>query len=122
MRAVRELSGCWAQVRRTMKMKLNCWSLLIAALLLATGLGRSLADDDDHLLARRALEEGRVLPLSEVLAKVKSQIPGKVIEVELEVEDGVLVYDLKLLTTNGRLMEVEVDAASGKILKTEDDD
>jgi len=103
-------------------MKQKRWSLLIAALLLATGLGRSLADDDDHLLARRALEEGRVLPLSEVLAKVKSQIPGKVIEVELEVEDGVLVYDLKLLTTNGRLMEVEVDAASGKILKTEDDD
>jgi uncharacterized membrane protein YkoI len=49
-------------------------------------------------------------------------LPGKVIEVELEVEDGVLVYDLKILAKDGRLVEVEVDAATSKVLKVEDDD
>lgn len=117
---VRELSACRAQARRTMKQS-GLWPFL-AILALAAGLGSACADDDDHVLARRALEQGKVLPLSEVLAKVSSHIPGKVIEVELEVEDGVLVYDLKLLTTKGRLIEVEVDAASGEILGTEDDD
>jgi uncharacterized membrane protein YkoI len=98
------------------------WPLILMAGLLALGLGRLHADDDDHLLARRALQEGRVLPLSEILGKVKTDLPGKVIEVELEVDDGIFVYDLKILAKDGRVMEVEVDAASGKILKREDDD
>ncbi|HYJ59543.1 MAG TPA: PepSY domain-containing protein [Methyloceanibacter sp.] len=98
------------------------WSSLFTAGLIALALGSAAADDNDHLLARRALEEGRVLPLAEVLAAVKAKMPGKVLEVELEVEDGVLVYDLKLLTPSGGLKELEVDAATGKILKIEDDD
>ena len=96
--------------------------LILAAALVATGHGSSFAGDDDHLVARRALEEGRVLPLTEVLAKVKAKVPGKVIEVELELEDGVLVYEFKIVTPGGRLMEVEADAATGKIQKVEDDD
>lgn len=103
-------------------MKLNRWLYLLAAGLMTLALGSAAADDDDHLLARRALEEGRILPLAEVLAAVKAKIPGKVLEVELEVEDGVLVYDLKLLTPGGGLKELEVDAATGKILQIEDDD
>lgn len=86
--------------------------LLAAALVLGAG-GAAFAGDDDHLLAKRALEEGRILPLAEILAKVKAEIPGKMIEVELEVEDGILVYDLKMLTQDGRLKELEVDAATG---------
>jgi uncharacterized membrane protein YkoI len=93
--------------------------LLAAALVLTTG--GALAGDDDHLLAKRALEEGRILPLSEILAKVKAEIPGKEIEVELEAEDGILIYELKMLRPDGRVQEVEVDAATGKILKVEDD-
>ncbi len=103
-------------------MKKFRWPGLLAAGLLALALGNAAADDDDHLIARRALEEGRVLPLTEVLAAVRAKMPGKVLEVELEVEDGVLVYDLKLLTPGGGLKEIEVDAATGKILKIEDDD
>jgi uncharacterized membrane protein YkoI len=95
--------------------------LLLAAALVLTTHGAH-AGDDDHLLAKRALEEGRVLPLADILAKVKARVPGKVIEVELEVEDGILVYDLKVLAKNGRVKEVEVDAATGKIRKIEDDD
>jgi uncharacterized membrane protein YkoI len=49
-------------------------------------------------------------------------MPGKVIEVELEDEDGKLVYDLKMLSPQGQLQEIEVDAATGNILKIEDDD
>jgi uncharacterized membrane protein YkoI len=45
-----------------------------------------------------------------------------VIEVVLELDDGTLVYDLKVLSPKGRLKEIKVDAATGKILKMEDDD
>jgi uncharacterized membrane protein YkoI len=98
------------------------WSLLLATGLLLFGTGSGLAEDDDHEVARRALEEGRALPLAEILAKMKPDLPGKVIEVVLELDDGTLVYDLKVLSPKGRLQEMKVDAATGKILKMEDDD
>ena len=94
--------------------------LVAAGLVLATTSGTR-ADDDDHDFAKRALEQGRALPLSDIIAKVSRQVPGKVIEVELEDEDGSLVYDL-ILSPQGRLQEIEVNAATGKILKIEDDD
>ena len=94
--------------------------LVAAGLVLATTSGTR-ADDDDHDFAKSALEQGRVLPLADIIAKVSPQVPGKVIEVELEDEDGSLVYDL-ILSPQGRLQEIEVNAATGKILKIEDDD
>lgn len=122
MRAVRELSGCSPQSLQAMRTSRQTGSLLLATGLLLFGAGTGLADDDDHDLARRALEEGRALPLAEILAKMKPDLPGKVIEVVLEIDDGNLVYDLKVLSAKGRLQEIEVDAATGKILKMEDDD
>ena len=122
MRPVRELSGCSPQSLQVMKRSRHICSLLLATGLLLFGAGTGLADDDDHELARRALEEGRALPLAEILAKMKPDLPGKVIEVVLEVDDGTLIYDLKVLSPQGRLEEIEVDAATGKILKMEDDD
>jgi uncharacterized membrane protein YkoI len=120
---VRDLSAAHRQNPRMTKHLLLAaalfFLLLAAALVLTTG--GALAGDDDHLLAKRALEEGRVLPLSDILAKVKAEIPGKEIEVELEAEDGILIYELKMLRPDGRVQEVEVDAATGKILKVEDD-
>jgi uncharacterized membrane protein YkoI len=122
MRVVRELSGCSLQSLQAMRTSRQTGSLVLATGLLLFGAGTGLADDDDHDLARRALEEGRALPLAEILAKMKPDLPGKVIEVVLEIDDGNLVYDLKVLSAKGRLQEIEVDAATGKILKMEDDD
>ena len=96
--------------------------LLIAAGLLLAAMGGTRADDDDHDFAKRALEQGRALPLADIIAKIGPQVPGKVIEVELDDDDGALVYDLQVLSPQGRLQEIEVDAATGKILKIEDDD
>ena len=95
--------------------------LLVAAGLVLATMSGTRADDDDHDFAKRALEQGRALPLSDIIAKISPQVPGKVIEVELEDEDGSLVYDL-ILSPQGRLQEIEVNAATGKILKIEDDD
>ena len=53
---------------------------------------------------------------------VSGRVPGKLIETKLENDDGRIVYDLKILRPEGRVQEVEVDAATGQILKIEDDD
>jgi len=71
----------------------------------------------DHDSARAAVMEGRVLPLAEILAMVQPRLEARIIEVELEEHDGVLIYELRAVTPQGRLLELEVDAATGRILK-----
>ena len=79
------------------------------------------ADDDDHDLARDAVLQQRARPLAEILGMVARTIPGKVLDAELETDDGQVVYELKILTRQGQLVELHVDAATGLILKKEDD-
>ena len=80
------------------------------------------ADDVGPEMAKRLLSEGRIKPLAEILDAVRRQAPGEMLEVELELDDGGYVYELKLLRPDGKVQEIEADAASGKILKIEDDD
>lgn len=75
----------------------------------------------DHDLAREALQRGEVRPVAEVLAVVGAEVPGEVIEVELEREYGRLVYELKVIAPDGRVSEVLVDAATAEIIEWEHD-
>jgi uncharacterized membrane protein YkoI len=78
--------------------------------------------EHDHERARRALECGEVMPLADVLAAVRPHISGKIIETEFEREDGIWVYEMKYIDRQGHLVEIYVDARTGRILKTEGDE
>ena len=80
--------------------------------------------DDDQDRARDALARGLILPLSEIMNAIKVQAPGRVIEVEFDEDDGQYKYEMEILQPDGRLLELEVDAQSGRILDRdyEDDD
>ncbi|HEX6959129.1 MAG TPA: PepSY domain-containing protein [Ferrovibrio sp.] len=71
------------------------------------------AGEDDHDRARRAVESGEIKPLRSILENAEATYGGQLIEAELEREDGRLVYELKLLTVDGRLLKVYYDAWSG---------
>jgi uncharacterized membrane protein YkoI len=77
--------------------------------------------DRDHERARRALEEGRARPLAQILEDVRDQLGGEVIGVEFDREDGRYIYEFKVVSSDGRLREIHVDALSAEILKVEDD-
>lgn len=77
--------------------------------------------DDDHIAAREALRRGEILPLNAVLEIALRAVPGDVIEVELERERRGWEYEVKVLTSTGRVREVTLDARSGAILEIEDD-
>lgn len=66
------------------------------------------------------------LPYSRIEAIVQAAAPGDIVEVELEEagHDGDYgsaagIYEIKVLTASGRVLELEVDATSGQILKQE---
>lgn len=81
-----------------------------------------LADTVSHETARRLVAQGKILPLKDIVSAVRAKVPGEHLETELEYDDGRLVYDFKILRAGGRIQEVEVDAATGRIIKIEDDD
>lgn len=96
--------------------------LLAGAILLAPVAAIAKKDRKDHgdeaEIARRAVEKGEILPLAEILRRLEGKLDGRVIEVELEHDDGRLVYELKTVNDRGQIVEVEVDPATAEILKT----
>ena len=80
----------------------------------------------DHERARAARLHGEILPITEILHHIGAQVPGEVIGIELEHEkhvgQPVWIYELKILTPDGRRLEIEIDARDGRILELEDDD
>lgn len=76
---------------------------------------------NEHDAVRDALQRGEVLPLTKILAIAGQQVPGDVIEVELEEKKQALVYEIKILTPTGRVREIKIDARTGAVLKIEDD-
>jgi uncharacterized membrane protein YkoI len=93
--------------------------LLTAFLVAALAVGATAPTSaSDHDRARRAVEEGRVLPLKDILARAQGAYPGQVIEAELEDEGGMVVYEIKMLTADGRVMKLSYNAATGELLKT----
>lgn len=49
-------------------------------------------------------------------------VPGRILKTGLEDEDGFLVYGVEVVTADKTIMEVKVDAGSGKVLAIERDE
>jgi len=90
-------------------------------LVLAT-LVPALADDDDHDRARDAVERGAILTLTRILDIVARDTPGRIIDVELDEDDGQYIYEIEIIDHEGRIAELKIDAANGRIIEREVDD
>ena len=80
----------------------------------------ALADDVDRV--RELRSTASILPLSQILSRVEKQYPGTLLEVELEEEDGRVIYEMELLGKDKVIRGLKVDAKSGDILSTERED
>ena len=105
-----------------MKLKLRVSFYLLAILVCGATLGGiAHAIDQDDVLELR--QEGKVLAFEQILQSALQQHPGaKVVEVELEEEDGKYHYDLEIVTEQGIVRKLEIDAYTGRVLKDERED
>lgn len=95
---------------------------LPALLLVALACAAS-ARDLGHDEALRLRREGVILPLEHLMRPAMQRYPGAtLLEAELEEEDEVFVYEVELLTEQGTVRELELDARDGRILTDEVDD
>ena len=79
--------------------------------------GPEWADDDrSHDRARRAVERGAVLPVTELLRRLQERYPGDVVATEYEFEFERWVYEFKVIDDDGHLHKVHLDAATGRVV------
>jgi uncharacterized membrane protein YkoI len=86
-------------------------------------LDRVQTHDRDHEQARAAVAAGTRLSLSTLLRQVEADHPGRVLEVELEFDEGRQreVYEIEILDSRGRVIEVFVDALDGAYVDEPED-
>ncbi|ERO65034.1 peptidase [Pseudomonas piscis] len=96
-------------------------SRLALALLLFCSL--AVARDLDQDEALRLRQRGVILPLEQLLQQAMDRYPGaKLLEAELEEKHDVYIYEVELLTVDGVVRELDLEAATGRLLKDEEDD
>ena len=95
--------------------------LISVALISLMVIGYSSSFADDHDEAYELLLSGEILPLEKILEITREQVQGRIIEVELEHEDELLIYELEVLDKQGIVWGIKVDASTGMILEREQD-
>jgi uncharacterized membrane protein YkoI len=70
----------------------------------------------------RAVQGGELMPLGRVLDILRTERQGEVVEIELDVDDGRVIYDFDVLTSEGRLYAVAIDAVTGQVVEVELED
>lgn len=70
----------------------------------------------------KALEALATISSDQATQAALAAVPGTVDEVELENENGSVVYDVEVKTADGKLVDVTVDAGDGTVLAQEADE
>ena len=91
-------------------------------LLIALAMNHLTLADSDHYEARRLMESGVILPLETVLESVQQQRNGRILEVELDEKEGRYIYEIELLDKAGQVWEMKIDAVTGSLLKSGQED
>jgi uncharacterized membrane protein YkoI len=92
--------------------------IMILLVMLSAG---SMAWAGDHERARALLKQGKILSLSEIMKQANSRVPGKILEVELEEKGGKIVYEIEFLSEHGVVMEMLIDARTGRLISVKED-
>lgn len=60
--------------------------------------------------------------MQEAMQIALQRIPGQILYVDMEMENGTLIYEFFILTQQNRIFEVEVNSRTGRIIKIEEED
>jgi uncharacterized membrane protein YkoI len=67
------------------------------------------------------LQQAATLTQDQATASALQQVPGTVKSVELEDENGTVVYGVQIVDANGKGYDVKVDAKTGTVLKSDNE-
>ncbi len=91
--------------------------LLALAAVLGGGPAAAQTQFDDHERARRMVQAGEIAPLRDVLGEMNKRFHGTMLEVELQNVDGRWLYDIRLLTPAGWIIDLFYDAKTKQLVE-----
>jgi uncharacterized membrane protein YkoI len=110
------------------------WIAVVGSGALVVGLavaGASFADTDDTEVKNGTIRIEKQteaefpsmakISIDQAVERALASVQGQVLKTELEDENGFLVYDVEVVSASKAIMEVKVDAGSGKVLAMEKD-
>jgi uncharacterized membrane protein YkoI len=106
-------------------------ALVITIAFAGVSIGVSMADSDDseiHNGTIRVEKQSEAefpsmakISMDQAIQKALASVQGLVLKTELEDENGFLVYGVEVATADKVIMDVKVDAGSGKVLAMDQD-
>lgn len=72
----------------------------------------------DALDAAQLQKSGEILPQETILERAKAQVPGKIVETELERKHGRYVYEVEVIGDDGVKTELKYDAKTGELISS----
>ena len=102
-------------------MKSMAFIALLVISLCATS-GSYAGGDLGHKKARELFDAGKIVAVEPLILDARSRHSGRLLEIELEYEGGLYLYEIEMLDTGGRVMEFYYDAATGVFLEESWDD
>lgn len=65
--------------------------------------------------------QGQRISSQQAIQIAQQQVPGQVMHVDLDMENGILVYEVFILTMYNKIYEVEINAKTGRIVNIEEE-
>ncbi|CAM3543960.1 PepSY domain-containing protein [Parendozoicomonas haliclonae] len=94
--------------------------LLLALLIFCLPLAAQARDYDlDSHKAREAVDKGDAVSYDVLESSIRQRFYGRIIRVEMEKDDGIWIYELRLLQDDGRVVEMELNARTLQVLEIE---
>lgn len=97
----------------------------ISALIMATGLaaagGLAYAKSSDAENDAIADLEKATITLTQAVGTAEAHAQGRATKAELDGDRGTVVYEIEVVTSDNKVLDVTVDAANGKVLSSKQD-
>lgn len=96
--------------------KASIYPFIFLSLLIADSQAESLGADD----ALALVDTGQVLPLSDIISLYPVLSDSRLLDIELEREDdGTLIYEFEILQEENLVIELEINASTGQLVREE---
>ena len=67
------------------------------------------------------VKAGKVLPFKLLMQRYKDRLKGRLLDLEVEHEDGRIIYELEIMRADSVVYEIKIDAETGEWLEEEVD-
>jgi len=79
-------------------------------------------DDREQDEALKLRQQGKILPLEKILQAARNVHEGRILEVELQHEHKLYIYEIELVDSQGQVWEMKINAVTAKVISSERED